>query len=80
WAIAAAILAVTLLRFGIVGMNARRAGKLNPYAISLRAAQILTVVYTVLGPLSKLLIWVSNVITPGEEDLENPYATDVELR
>lgn len=80
WAIAAAILAVTLLRFGIVGMNARRAGKLNPYAISLRAAQILTVVYTVLGPLSKLLIWVSNVITPGDEDLENPYATDVELR
>lgn len=80
WAITAAILAVTLLRFGIIGMNARRAGKLNPYAISLRAAQVLTVVYTVLGPLSKLLIWLSNVITPGDEDLENPYATDVELR
>ena len=80
WAILAAILAVALLRFGLIGMNARRAGKLNPYTISLRAAQILTVVYTVLGPLSKLLIRASNLITPGDEDLENPYATDVELR
>ena len=80
WAITAAILAVTLLRFGIIGVIARRAGKLNPYSISLRAAQILTVVYIVLGPLSKLLIWLGNVVTPGEETLENPYATDVELR
>ena len=80
WAITAAILAVALLRFGLIGINARRAGKLSPYTISLRAAQILTVVYTVLGPLSKLLIRASNLVTPGEEDLENPYATDVELR
>lgn len=80
WAITAAILAVTLMRFGIIGVIARRAGKLNPYSISLRAAQILTVVYVVLGPVSKLLIWIGNLVTPGEESLENPYATDVELR
>ena len=42
WAITAAILAVALLRFSVIGINARRAGKLNPYTISLRAAQILT--------------------------------------
>ena len=80
WAITAAILAVALLRFSVIGINARRAGKLNPYTISLRAAQILTVVYVVLGPLSRLIIRASNLVTPGEEDLENPYATDVELR
>jgi len=80
WAITAAIVAVTLLRFGVIGVIARRAGKLNPYSISLRAAQVLTVVYVVLGPVSKLLIWIGNLVTPGEESLENPYATDVELR
>jgi len=80
WAITAAIVAVTLMRFGVIGVIARRAGKLNPYSISLRAAQILTVVYVVLGPVSKLLIWIGNLVTPGEEALENPYATDVELR
>ena len=80
WAITAAILAVALLRFSVIGINARRAGKLNPYTISLRAAQILTVVYVVLGPLSRLIIRTSNLVTPGEEDLENPYSTDVDLR
>ena len=80
WAITAAILVVTLMRFGVIGVIARRAGKLNPYSISLRAAQILTVVYVVLGPVSKMLIWLGNLVTPGEESLENPYSTDVELR
>ncbi|MGI0541058.1 HlyC/CorC family transporter [Corynebacterium aquatimens] len=80
WAVTAAVLVVTFLRFGIVGVIARRQGKLNPYSISLRTAQVLTVTYVLLGPLSKLLIWIGDLVRPGVEPAENPYATDLEIR
>ena len=80
WAIAAAVLVVTLLQFSIVGVFSRTAGKRNPYTISLRAAQGLGVFQVVLGPVAKLLIWVGNLFHPGEDFRDGPYATEVELR
>ena len=80
WAITAAVAAVTLLQFGIIGVFARTAGKRNPYTISLRAAQWLVAFHTILGPLSGLLIKVGNLFHPGEDFREGPYSTEVELR
>ena len=80
WAIAVAVVVVTLLQFSIVGVFARTAGKRNPYTISLKAAQGLGVFQAVLGPVAKLLIWVGNVFHPGEDFRDGPYATEVELR
>ncbi|GAA1183949.1 Magnesium and cobalt efflux protein CorC [Corynebacterium glaucum] len=80
WAITAAVAAVTLLQFGIIGVFARTAGKRNPYTISLRAAQWLIAFHRFLGPLSGLLIRVGNVFHPGEDFRDGPYATEVELR
>ena len=80
WAIAVAVVVVTLLQFSIVGVFARTAGKRNPYTISLKAAQRLGVFQTVLGPVAKLLIWVGNLFHPGEDFRDGPYATEVELR
>ena len=62
WAIAVAVVVVTLLQFSIIGVFARTAGKRNPYTISLKAAQGLHVFQTVLGPVAKLLIWVGNCL------------------
>lgn len=80
WAIAVAVLVVTLLQFSIVGVFSRTAGKRNPYTISLRAAQGLGAFQVVLGPVAKLLIWVGNLFHPGEDFRDGPYATEVELR
>ena len=80
WAVAAAIAAVTLLQFSIVGVFARTAGRRNPYSISLRAAQWLGAFQVILGPVAKLLIWVGNLFHPGEDFRDGPYATEVELR
>ena len=80
WAIVAAVAAVTLLQFGIIGVFARTAGRRNPYSISLRAAQWLVVVNRVLGPVARVLIWVGNLFHPGRDFREGPYATEVELR
>lgn len=80
WALAVAVLVVTLLQFSIIGVFARTAGKRNPYTISLKAAQALGVFQVILGPVAKLLIWVGNVFHPGEDFRDGPYATEVELR
>ncbi|QPK82805.1 HlyC/CorC family transporter [Corynebacterium qintianiae] len=80
WAILVAVLAVTLLQFGIIGVFARTAGRRNPYSISLRAAQWLVAFHTVLGPIARLLIWVGNLFHPGRDFREGPYATEIELR
>ena len=50
WAITAAVVAVALLQFSIIGVFARTAGKRNPYTISLKAAQWLVLFNAVLGP------------------------------
>ncbi|OEY04260.1 hemolysin family protein [Corynebacterium sp. Marseille-P4321] len=80
WAIAAAIGAVTLLQFSIIGVFARTAGKRNPYSISLQSARWLGAFQVILGPLARGLIWVGNLFNPGEDFADGPYATEVELR
>lgn len=80
WAIVAAIVAVTLAQFSVVGVFARTSGRRNPYSISLRAAQWLVVFNTVFGPVARLLIWVGNVFHPGRDFRDGPYSTEVELR
>ena len=80
WAIAVAVIVVTLLQFSIIGVFARTAGKRNPYTISLKSAQGLHIFHTVLGPVAKLLIWIGNLFHPGEDFRNGPYATEIELR
>lgn len=80
WAIIAAVASVTLLQFSIIGVFARTAGRRNPYTISLKAAPWLVIVNRVLGPVSRLLIWVGNLFHPGEDFRDGPYSTEVELR
>lgn len=80
WAITAAIAAVTLLSFGVVGVFSRTVGRRNPYSVSLASAGVLTGLTRVFGPLSRLLIWLGNLLSPGQGFRSGPYATEVELR
>ncbi|MDR7329970.1 hemolysin family protein [Corynebacterium guangdongense] len=80
WAITAAIVAVALLSFAVVGVFSRTVGRQNPYSVSLNSARVLSVLRTLLGPIATLLIRVGNVIAPGHGFREGPYATEVELR
>lgn len=80
WAIVAAIAAVSLLSFGVVGVFSRTVGKRNPYSVSLGSARVLSGINTILGPISKLLIWLGNLLSPGHGFRDGPYATEVELR
>lgn len=80
WAITAAIIAVTLVSFAVVGVFSRTVGRQNPYSVSLNSARVLSVLRTLLGPIATLLIRLGNVIAPGHGFREGPYATEVELR
>ncbi len=80
WAFAAAIGGVALVSFVVVGVFSRTAGRQNPYSISLRAALVLGIVGTVLGPVTRLLIGLGNLLAPGRGFRDGPYATEVELR
>ena len=80
WAFAAAIIVVSVLVFVVVGVFARTIGRRNPYSVGLRSALVLGVINKILGPLSRLLIRVGNVLAPGQGFRSGPYATEVELR
>lgn len=80
WAITLAIVAVTVISYAVIGVFARTMGRKNPYSISLRSGMVLQAVAFVLGPVSRLLIWVGNLIAPGAGFRHGPYATEVELR
>lgn len=80
WAITIAIVSVALISYAVVGVFGRTIGRKNPYSVSLRSAMVLQATAVVLGPVSKMLIWVGNLIAPGNGFRDGPYATEVELR
>ncbi|MDO4762413.1 MAG: hemolysin family protein [Corynebacterium sp.] len=80
WALTAAIVGVTLVSFTIIGVFSRTVGRKNPYRISLGSAMVLNIVATILGPVTKILIWIGNVIAPGAGFRDGPYSKEVELR
>lgn len=80
WALLAAIVAVSLITFAVIGVISRTIGRKNPYTISLSSAGLLNVLAKILGPIPRLLIKIGNVIAPGAGFRDGPYSTEVELR
>ncbi|APT89311.1 membrane protein [Corynebacterium frankenforstense DSM 45800] len=80
WALTTAILAVSLISFVVVGVFSRTVGRKNPYSVCLRTAVVLSAVHKILGPFSRLLIRLGNLLAPGRGFRDGPYATEVELR
>lgn len=80
WAIAAAIAAVTLYEFVVIGVLSRTLGRRNPYTVSLHAAPVLLAVAAFFGPIARLLVKAGNILTPGDGFRDGPFATEIELR
>lgn len=80
WALTAAIIGVTLISFTIIGVFSRTVGRSNPYRVSLHSAVVLNTFAVILGPLTKILIKIGNVIAPGPGFSDGPYSTEIELR
>jgi len=63
-----------------VGVGPRTIGRKHPETVALLSAGPVAALTAVLGPLPQLLIFIGNVITPGEGFREGPFSTEAELR
>jgi CBS domain containing-hemolysin-like protein len=79
-AVVVAALCMVVVSYVLVGVGPRTIGRQHPYAIGLVAAGPVRVLGYVLGPLSRLLIMVGNMITPGRGFRYGPFSSEVELR
>ncbi|WP_151640844.1 hemolysin family protein [Corynebacterium sp. 11A] len=80
WALLIAVLGFSLINYLVVGVFSRTVGRKNPYTVSLRSAVALSAIGYVLGPISRILIWVGNKLTPGDGFRDGPFASEVEVR
>ncbi|MFY9806062.1 MAG: hemolysin family protein, partial [Pseudonocardiaceae bacterium] len=79
-AVLVAGLAMVVVTYVVVGVGPRTIGRQHPYAVGLAVAGSVRVLGRILGPLSRLLIFVGNAITPGRGFPEGPFSSEVELR
>jgi magnesium and cobalt exporter, CNNM family len=74
----AAIMVVT--SFVVIGVGPRTLGRQNAYTISLAAALPLQAISVLLAPISRLLVVLGNMLTPGRGFRNGPFASEIELR
>ena len=60
-----ASVSMVVVSYVLVGVGPRTIGRQHPYTVGLIAAGPVRVLGLVLGPLSRLLITLGNLITPG---------------
>ena len=73
-------LAMVVVTYVVVGVGPRTIGRQHPYTVGLLVAGPVRVLGRILGPLSRLLIFVGNLITPGRGFPAGPFTSEVELR
>jgi magnesium and cobalt exporter, CNNM family len=80
WGAAFTAAVMTVVVFVVVGVAPRTIGRQHAYRVGRIAAPIVLWLSRALGPLTRLLIVLGNVLTPGRGFREGPFATQVELR
>ncbi|MBB5152956.1 CBS domain containing-hemolysin-like protein [Saccharopolyspora phatthalungensis] len=80
WAVVIAGLIMLVASYVLVGVGPRTLGRQHPYSIGLKVAAPVRVLARLLNPLTRLLILIGNMITPGKGFREGPFSTEVELR
>ncbi|MFD0922167.1 hemolysin family protein [Saccharopolyspora rosea] len=80
WAVVIAGLVMLVASYVLVGVGPRTVGRQHPYGVGLTVAAPVRVLARLLNPLTRLLILVGNLITPGRGFREGPFSTEVELR
>ena len=79
-AVLVASVSMVVVSYVLIGVGPRTIGRQHPYAVGLIAAGPVRVLGVVLGPLSRLLISIGNLITPGRGFRYGPFSSEVELR
>lgn len=80
WAVLLAVLIMVVVSYVLVGVGPRTIGRQHPYGVGLAVAGPVALLARVLNPLTRLLIFVGNVITPGRGFREGPFSSEAELR
>ena len=80
WAALLAVLVMVVVSYVLVGVGPRTVGRLHPYSVGRYAAPPVRVLARLLNPLTRLLILIGNLLTPGRGFREGPFSTEVELR
>lgn len=73
-------LAMTLVSFVVLGVAPRTLGRQHAERVAVAASGPLSVLTTVLGPVSQILIVLGNVLTPGRGFTDGPFTSEAELR
>lgn len=80
WAVLIAVAIMLVASYVLVGVGPRTIGRQHPYGVGMLAAPPLRVLVWLLNPLTKMLILIGNLITPGRGFREGPFSSEVELR
>jgi CBS domain containing-hemolysin-like protein len=80
WGLFAAAATMVVTSFVVIGVGPRTLGRQNAYTISLVAALPLQVISVLLAPISRLLVVLGNMLTPGRGFRNGPFASEIELR
>jgi CBS domain containing-hemolysin-like protein len=76
--VAAGVMVVVSYIF--IGVGPRTLGRQHPYRIGMVLAGPVRALGTLLGPLSRLLIVLGNMVTPGQGFRQGPFSSEIELR
>ena len=80
WGLFAAAVVMVVTSFVVIGVGPRTLGRQNAYTISLVSALPLQVISFLLAPISRLLVVLGNMLTPGRGFRNGPFASEIELR
>lgn len=80
WGLFAAAAIMVVVSFVVIGVGPRTLGRQHAYSIALVSALPLHVLSVLLAPITRLLVVLGNVLTPGRGFRNGPFASEVELR
>ena len=80
WGLFIAAVVMVVISFVVIGVGPRTLGRQNAYSIALVSALPLQVISVLLAPISRILVVLGNMLTPGRGFRNGPFASEIELR
>lgn len=71
---------MVLVSFIVWGVAPRTLGRQHAARVALGSSGVVLALGTVLGPISQILIWIGNALTPGKGYDYGPFTSEAELR
>ncbi len=80
WGLFIAAVVMVVISFVVIGVGPRTLGRQNAYSIALVSALPLQTISVLLTPISRVLVVLGNMLTPGRGFRNGPFASEIELR